>query len=812
MKVKLLSFTFLLIALPWGGRAQGRSLPQRFPPISGESKITMMAAQTYSVPADTFARYINDGFNAMLWRLWGDIEFADGSGAASKRVESVADFTISVRSKAGKYGKGRIQFYCGDDDERWPCNPATSIDIYKDFTPGQSFTIAGVGCFKSGDTLVYSVDPVLTTNINSCIGFDNYAWRFPNDLFEVLYTSGDSSAYTFRAKREATLADDLYVWFGRMNVGDSAKALHMPLRAKAPLPTLNGGVRHNSTLCMVNGQSSTFTVDDADTVRYIYKWRTVDNVVTDNGDMGASVNVKCNGAGSLFLSVIDKHSDSDCSTTEFVLNIRPSLDGVKMRNDTKCSGTDVNVVLDYPKTDVLVWSSPNADIDLGSGNPRVTPRRGASYITMVAEVPVCDATTGVVSRVEGNFYLPSRDVAVNAYTTAGNKSNCFSVGDTVTFRAEVVSGEPQVDGTVYEWSRVDGWNYLAVEGNEATVVVGASPSLVQSVSYSSTLSECEEEKSASRQISFYTATPTITTPRQCLDVHFVNSVMLSVEQQPGVQSYYWTFAPGLSNSSQTDATTAQNSLSLINGGVPGEYVYTVTPVASVDGGGCGVGEIVASDTVVVPQLPDGVAVLASSVSRGTKYSFKYYVNGVQLTPVAWVTSDVNGDMEVATTQGKSVDILDYDDETEEDIPLSGTVTCVFLFTSDGCEHYASLSKAYNGSEIRDTVIVLDLDDVLGNANKSLAVASVEDEFSANVSFGGVAPNPASDKLNVSLDPMYASEVVLTSVGGSPLIRSTSVEGRASIQLSVSDIPNGLYVVTVRQNGHVSSCRVVVKHG
>ena len=788
--------------------AAQRHSPQRFPNISGSDCVSMTSANTYSVPADTFRQYINDGANSMRWQLWGDIEFTDGT--MSRRVTSAADFSVSVRSKVGKYGKGRIQFYCGDDDERWPCNPSTVLDVYKSFRPDTSFTIAGVGCFKAGDTLVYSVDPILTTNINSCIGFDNYSWQYPQDLFEILYTSGDSSSYTVRAMREARLSDEMFVWFGRKNKGDRAKALQLPLRAKAPMPTVNGGLKNGSTLCMAAERNIKFSVDQPDTSKYSYVWKASGSLSVTCVDKDTS-SVICGGSGTLYLNVLDKKSDSECSTTTMMINLRPSLDGYAINApDMGLEAAPRVEIRDFPGGDALVWSSDDARLETNNINATLYPYPGKSKVTVVADMPVCKSMSGVTSSISGTFYLPPRKVTVGAYTNDGVASDCYNVGDTVLFKAVVSSGEPQVDGTVYVWQHLPGWTYLRESGGEALVIVGASPSLVQQVSYSNPKSYCKEARVASRQIAFYAAAPTITTPDLCMNVNLVNDVTLSVEQQPGINSYSWTYSTD-SGGQQGVATTA-GTLDLTFNGVPGIYGYTVAPVSQISGDGCGGGSASSAASIVIPSLPSGVEIVTTLANRGTKKVFRYYVDGVQRTPEAWLEFDANEGYTVVYGKTLSVFIWDYDDATEEDIPLSGKVGCLFKFTADGCEHYALLSKAFSGDELYDASVQgVSVEDILGSSNKVMTLSG--DGLGADPAeyTTGLAPNPATDVVAVSVDPLYDVELAVVSVGGGQVLRLVRPAGSSSVEVSVADIPAGLYVVVVRQNGDAKSYRLVVKH-
>lgn len=105
MQKRLLCFAVALASVAVSVSAQRHS-PQRFPNISGSDCVYMTSANTYSVPADTFLQYINDGANSMRWQLWGDIEFTDGT--MSRRVTSAAGLYVVVVRQNGEAKSYRL--------------------------------------------------------------------------------------------------------------------------------------------------------------------------------------------------------------------------------------------------------------------------------------------------------------------------------------------------------------------------------------------------------------------------------------------------------------------------------------------------------------------------------------------------------------------------------------------------------------------------------------------------------------------------------------------------------------------------------
>lgn len=165
------------------------------------------ATATVTVAPELLA---NDNLKRFYWTLHGDVAFAEGYG--------LFDTTIVIRSRG--YGKAAIQLHY----LLTACNSIDEVDIYKQFNPAEIVPypeILGPECISAGDTVVYSVNPLLTVNLYDRIGIDNYYWNITDDnkpafVDRVLYTSGDGSSVTFIV---GEVTDDamLSVQIGRCN-------------------------------------------------------------------------------------------------------------------------------------------------------------------------------------------------------------------------------------------------------------------------------------------------------------------------------------------------------------------------------------------------------------------------------------------------------------------------------------------------------------------------------------------------------------------------------------------------------------------
>ena len=169
------------------------------------------------------------------WNAYGDIVLTNQTATSA---------TFYSKGPA----KGRIS-YIYDPASDDPCQFTRNafIDIYKHFDAEEKYglTIVGPDCIADGDSVVYSIKPILTTSVNSGIGIDLYNWNIFDAtsapyVQNVSYVSGDSSSVTFKAGT-MTGRDSITVRVGLANeeyrlVKHLGKAAPMPIVRDTCLP------------------------------------------------------------------------------------------------------------------------------------------------------------------------------------------------------------------------------------------------------------------------------------------------------------------------------------------------------------------------------------------------------------------------------------------------------------------------------------------------------------------------------------------------------------------------------------------------
>ena len=165
--------------------------------ITGPSSIDFRATNVaYTLDRD--GRPASD-FSNIVWSARGDLQLESVS------VDGFTAFYSSVkRSTAGQilegYGLGQVVVIYTDSLRPSICGrPSLGKRISKQFEKATEIDgIIGTSCVNTGDTVTYSILPIVSVNINDRIGIDKYKWTLPVGWESgIQFFSGDSSSITF---------------------------------------------------------------------------------------------------------------------------------------------------------------------------------------------------------------------------------------------------------------------------------------------------------------------------------------------------------------------------------------------------------------------------------------------------------------------------------------------------------------------------------------------------------------------------------------------------------------------------------------
>jgi hypothetical protein len=374
--------------------------------------------------------------------------------------------------------------------------------------------------------------------------------------------------------------------------------------------------------------------------------------------------------------------------------------------------------------------------------------------------------------------------------------------------ASTLSGVAQVENAIYRWTLPSGWAFADTDTALQTVRVLVGDALGEiSVSVTNPLLPSAVVTASSSnlvQISAPTPEWEDSVTDFCLNVNYNDSFGLSVKQQNGVSTYLWTVPSELTGS--LPSFPGSRSVPVASVGKPGVYPISVQPYT--ENNVCGSVQNVLRDTIVV-----GRAILDSLYTLYFSDEGSYYTVYVLYTPDPnlFITADLTYHSNVKTVNNPTymsdevtVNKRERPNRTSPYQDNSGYVLAEFEITDSvmGCNYMVSLAKAFDGSGVRDTTIISELQDY---GNKSLSVSTSQERSEMRA-----YPNPVDEILSVETEPGEVAEVSLFEMRGRKLL-SDIVEGGKTSRLNVKSLPNGLYVLRVFQGEDVKSTRVQVKH-
>ena len=248
---------------------------------------------------------INDNSTQYDVYMTPDPNNAYATWGTSGDLDTVSGTLSSTHVKIISTGpaKGRITYYytkagCGQ--------MSASMDVYKQFNPNESpynIEIFGPDCILEGDTVVYSIKPILTKNLTQGIGVDEYFWSFSSGLVnKKIYNAGDGSSVTFVAGN-VTGNEYINVQVGLANV---STPVYKYLGKAAPKPVFL------SSTCVPYGKESiTFEVEQEDGVKY--HWASSDNNwrFATQTQSGNKVTVTPNENTSPFITITATYTNGD---------------------------------------------------------------------------------------------------------------------------------------------------------------------------------------------------------------------------------------------------------------------------------------------------------------------------------------------------------------------------------------------------------------------------------------------------------------------------------------------------------------------
>ncbi len=221
---------------------------------------------------------------ALQWSVSGDLTIvgpATGTNVTIKHLDVIDRGTNTMDSAQSK---GRIAFSYGSTIPGCGGRTVIAFDVYKIFngtnnsaggTTGMLVVpaITGPGCLLSNKQYTYSVDPIVSDNLNAQIGMDRYFWDvaslnaagmnvdyYSTDSSSITFTTGSSVPPTFTLRCGMGLAN----YFPLQTTPSQQAYAEKTILASAGIPTVTlsgaaSGVITTSTPFCINTNGSTVT-------------------------------------------------------------------------------------------------------------------------------------------------------------------------------------------------------------------------------------------------------------------------------------------------------------------------------------------------------------------------------------------------------------------------------------------------------------------------------------------------------------------------------------------------------------------------
>lgn len=724
------------------------------------------------------------------WVLKGDLEYAENYDKYSNPCKIVTPI--------GGYGKGRICYRYNTGE----CTQTEDIDIYKSFTPPSDLTIEGPACVAAGDIVVFSVDPILTVNLNDQIGMDNYYWNVTDTangnklpfVDSLYYKAGDGSSVTFSVKEWGNTTPEVELYLGRCNLDNPNKKISLTLVKQAPKPEFE-----QYEYCLPYGeQELELEIQNAlSSVQYSWELPIGWSIVSSNSD-STIVNIKSNvsSIGEITVSAAYKNNDQvECAITQTKLTInrrwgnQTNVPSVGCLNAGSNNYTEFSIQGEVPSGTPVHWvfNTNRWYIQKNdTSNTRVLARplsnAPLSDTIYVYEVEQCQ---------DPNYQLKHDSIIVyfNPAAVHIEGETCVETNNTERFYAVRNNDAIGPDAYQYDWIINGDTTRTSVPYIDKTIPTGVSTIVIKMRPLG--LNNCNISQYATFSA---TVRPQRTQGITRLDTTCITSgaegiIEIQLENASAEQTYAWDFTHtrGYTRLASYNPNGNLSRIKVITTGYAGND--TILGYAT-GGASCNDTE---PDTLI---LTTGTVPFSLFIETGrTRYDI--YTDPEDLTTifdsVTYYVWKVDGEIE---DEGEDV----YDISVRKSLVTSSSVVELIVTANNNCKFAAHLSFGEAQANSINPYMVR-------NRQSTDESIIAEDKSTLKLS-----PNPVSDILKIYLPQNDAYKTVfrIYDMAGKMLLRAVA-DDNVTNSIDVSNLSDGTYVLVANQDGVLSSGKFTVKH-
>lgn len=691
------------------------------------------------------------------WIPLGDLAFAEGSSANDTSVTFVSN----------GYGKGAIHLQYRNGG----CTSASMVDVYKSFTLPDTFSIAGPTCIATGDVVVYSVDPILTVNLDQNIGVDNYYWDIkenkPSFVDTIYYTAGDGSSVTFKVGT-LTGNDVLSVVLGKCNKNDSSKRISLSLGKLAPKPIVP------SDTCVAYGITP-FTLSVQNVVEGVtYTWTAPSNYALSS-TTGTSVVVTPDAGSSAEIKVTAAYTDEPAcseSASTIVIN-RKWGTTTSISGNAQCAEVAANQYYTFklegqiPTNTSIRWALPQ-----GWALKENTSNAGQ---TIEARPFDNAALTGVVKAwslacVSEGETVDTIEYTVNVKPAAISEihgDECLKIGQTYKFWIDTAGVRPAAHS--YVWT-APGCNLTAYTGDTAYVTPTSATTYVRVTPQGY---DCNANY-VQRNLSFLPTAPDsiVLANDACIATNMPDTVTLSLSGTVSNQTYDWILP---TDWSLISANSSKTQISVRTNGVAGAHTVSAFAVGDEVCGNSDTTSVVITISEPSGEITYSESMEAYRAPRGMS-SYHWYLlhNG---TVINDAFDDANS--RLAAYTDSYYQLGDLVNSTEYTVVVE-------VVLSNGCKE-----RYTYGAPINPGISY-------NNAPQNHILRSTK---KANGLI--VTPNPATSNLNVEMQGTNEKfKIKIVDLSGSIVY---SADGASLYEINISSLAAGQYLIMAyTPNNRISS--------
>jgi hypothetical protein len=700
-------------------------------------------------------------------------------------------------------GKGvvRLKYRIGEN-----CRQSVEHEVFKRFYPPQDLEIKGPMCLTPGEVVVFSIDPLLTVNLDERIGMDHYYWNVCDTdiaknipyLDSLHYDAGDGSSVTFSVKDwdMSTTQAEIYVYLGDCNNKVAGKKVSLPLTKQAPKP-----IPEKEEYCIPYG-TDMFTLallESYPTVSYSWKTPIGWNIVEANQD-STWVRVKPHESTpcEIIVSAAYKNGDgADCAIAQTAIKINrrwsnnPSIttigcltagqeDSVEFNLKNVPSGTEVD--WHFNKSWWDVYKNDTSNTRVFAKPLSNVPLTDTIYVYELAQCE--DATYTLKHDSVITYFIPTK------VEISGLK--CVAENTPYTYSVERKQGEVGPMAQNFEWRiyRKSGSSYAVANQNGATASI-SFPADVEKlvVTPLSPNSSCNGDTTQyAIMISPTPPASIIWEDNHCIAAGMEDSVTLSVSNAIATQTYTWDYTTQTHNWSLKRFPTDNHS----------EIVLYTTGQAGWDSvavfieGICG-----NTDTVKIGLETAAVPFSIQIDERASYYDF-YSVPGNLLTlPEFEQESSLYYEWKI---NGESDDDWVGYDATDISLKKSrlstSDIVSLTVTTTSECKYSYSIL-------IGDAIVPEIQNSINYEPNTNGTNRNIEQDFI-------VRPNPANSQLSIDLPETSKPSIIkICDMSGKMIKRIKTSE--SSLTIPTDNLSEAVYVILLYQEGSVLSKQFIVKH-